>query len=179
MSYQQMNDAAALIKAGSGGLKVIPFGNGAERIFNNRVIGAGIMNMDYNMHTPAHIFRAAQEGIAFAFRYGTDIMKENNIFPAVVRAGKANMFLSDVFTEAFVNATGIPVELYDGDGSIGAALGAGMGAGIYHTPEEAFANRKPQKTIEPASEKEYDELYTIWKKTLLDTITKTNELCQF
>ncbi len=179
MSYQQMNDAAATVRPGSDGLQVIPFGNGAERIFNNQVIGAGMVNMDYNIHTPAHIFRAAQEGIAFAFRYGTDIMKENNIFPAVVRAGRANMFLSDVFTEAFVNATGIPVEQYDGDGSIGAALGAGIGAGIFSSPEEAFANRRPLKITEPTKEKEYDELYAIWKETLLNSITKTNELCQF
>lgn len=179
LNYQQMNDAAATVKPGSEGLKVIPFGNGAERMLGNQVIGGGILNLDYNIHTPGHLFRAAQEGIAFAFRYGTDIMKENNIFPSVVRAACANMFLSPVFTAAFVNSTGIPVELYEGDGSTGAALGAGIGAGIFTSAEEAFANRKPVKTVVPTHEKEYDELYAEWKETLLNTITKTNELCQF
>lgn len=179
LSYAQMNEAAARIAAGSDGLQVIPFGNGAERMFNNELIGAGILNMDYAVHTPAHLFRAAQEGIAFAFRYGTDILKENNILPSVVRAGKTNMFLSDVFTEAFVNSTGIPVELHEGDGSLGAAIGAGIGAGIYASAKEAFTNRKPLKTVEPQKEKLYDQLYAAWKETLLHTITKTNELCQF
>lgn len=179
LSYRQMNEAAAGIVAGSEGLQVIPFGNGAERMFCNQLIGAGILHMDYNVHTPAHIFRAAQEGIAFAFRYGTDILRENNISPSVVRAARANMFLSDVFTEAFVNATGIPVELYDGDGSLGAALGAGIGAGIYASAKEAFSGRAPLKTVLPHKQKLYDQLYAAWKETLLHTITKTNELCQF
>lgn len=179
LNYQQMNDAAASVKPGSEGLQVIPFGNGAERMLGNQVIGGGILNMDYNIHTPGHLFRAAQEGIAFAFRYGMDIMKENNIFPSIVRAGSANMFLSPVFTAAFVNSTGIPVELYEGDGSTGAALGAGIGAGIFTSAEEAFANRSPVRTVEPTDEKEYDQLYAVWKETLMNTITKKNELCQF
>ncbi|MGQ0740012.1 MAG: xylulokinase [Bacteroidota bacterium] len=179
MDYQQMNAAAATINPGSDGLQVIPFGNGAERMLNNKVPGAGIFNLDYNIHSVAHLFRAVQEGIAFAFRYGTDIMKENNIYPLVVRAGRANMFLSEVFTSAFVNSTGIPVELHDCDGSAGAALGAGIGAEIFKTTTEAFAKRKPLKTVEPKDEKRYGDLYVSWKETLLSTITKTNELCQF
>lgn len=179
LSYQQMNELAATIRPGSDGLRVIPFGNGAERMLGNQWPGAGFVNLDFNIHRNAHLFRAVQEGIAFAFRYGTDIMKENNIFPSVVRAGRSNMFLSPVFTGAFVNATGIPVELYEGDGSTGAALGAGIGAGIYATAEEAFAGRKPVQVVEPDAEKEHDALYAIWKETLLNTITKTNALCQF
>lgn len=179
MSYHQMNEAAAGISPGADGLQIIPFGNGAERMLGNQVTGAGIMNMDYNLHGPAHLFRAAQESIAYAFRYGMDIMKENNIFPSVVRAAQTNMFLSPVFTSSFVNATGIPVELYEGDGSVGAALGAGIGAGIYGSPEQAFAGRRPLMTIEPDQEKEYDRLYLKWKENLLNTITKKNELCQF
>jgi xylulokinase len=111
MSYEQMNEAAAHINPGSDGLQVIPFGNGAERMLGNQLPGGGLLNLDYNIHSSAHLFRAAQEGIAFAFRYGIDIMRENNIFPSIVRAGLANMFLSPVFTNAFVNTTGIPVEL--------------------------------------------------------------------
>jgi len=179
MSYEQMNEAAATIKPGADGLQVIPFGNGAERMLGNQLIGGGLLNLDYNIHSSAHLFRATQEGIAFAFRYGIDIMRENNIFPSVVRAGQANMFLSPVFTNAFVNATGIPVELYEGDGSIGAALGAGIGAGFYQSPKEAFEGRKALATIEPEPNTIYDDLYAKWKDTLMNTITKTNELCQF
>ncbi|MFZ9388510.1 MAG: xylulokinase [Chitinophagaceae bacterium] len=171
-TYTQMNEAAALVAAGSEGLRVIPFGNGSERMLGNRQTGAGILNLDYNIHSAGHIFRAVQEGIAFAFRYGTDILKENRIIPSVVRAGKANMFLSDVFIEAFVNSTGIPVELYEEDGSIGAALGAGIGAGIYHSAAEAFSNRSPIRFVEPTEKTIYNDLYENWKETLLNACLK-------
>jgi len=176
LGYGQMNEAASTIAPGSDDLQVIPFGNGAERMLNNRVIGAGILNLNNNIHTAAHLFRAVQEGIAFAFRYGTDIMKENNIYPSVVRAGRANMFLSGVFTEAFVNSTGIPVELHDCEGSTGAALGAGIGAGIFRNEGEAFARRKPLKTVEPTEEKRYNDLYLSWKESLLNIISKSGKL---
>ncbi len=109
---------------------------------------------------------AGQEGIAFAFRYGLDIMRENGMNPAVIRAGKANMFRSSVFASAFVNATNVPVELYNSDGSIGAALGAGIGAGIYRDGKEAFAGLRPVELIEPDKAAEYDALYGEWKNIL-------------
>ncbi|MGI4022884.1 MAG: xylulokinase [Janthinobacterium lividum] len=165
ISYQQMNDEARQIAAGSDGLLVLPFGNGAERMLNNRQFGAQINGIDVNRHNRAHIFRAVQEGIACAFRYGLDIMRENGMYPTVIRAGKANMFMSDIFTETFVNATGVPVELYKNDGSAGAALGAGIGAGIFASPEEAFNNMQPVQKIEPVN-KAFEPVYQQWKALL-------------
>ena len=151
---------------GSDGLFVLPFGNGAERMLQNKIVGAHIENIDLNKHTKAHIFRAVQEGMAFAFRYGLDIMRENNLHPTIIRAGKSNLFLSDVFVQSFVNTTGVPVELFSNDGSIGAALGAGVGAGIYKNFEEAFSQFKLVKKVEPTNTKLYEELYANWKKLL-------------
>jgi len=164
--YVSLNKEAALIRPGSGGLVVLPFGNGAERIFRNRIIGAHIQHIDLNQHGAAHIYRAGQEGIAFAFRYGLDIMREGGMNPSVIRAGRANMFLSSVFTEAFVNATQVPVELYDNDGSVGAALGAGIGAGIFRSGKEAFAGRKPLQRVDPGGAGEYEAWYNRWKEVL-------------
>jgi len=164
--YVSLNKEAAQIRPGSGGLVVLPFGNGAERIFRNRIIGAHIQHIDLNQHSSSHIYRAGQEGIAFAFRYGLDIMRAGGMNPSVIRAGRANMFLSSVFTEAFVNATQTPVELYDNDGSVGAALGAGIGAGIFRSGKEAFAGRKPLLRVDPESAGEYDGLYERWTETL-------------
>lgn len=166
LSYQQINDVAAQINPGSDGLMVLPFGNGAERMLNNKTIAAHIQQIDLNKHSNAHLFRAAQEGIAFAFRYGLDIMRSNQLQPSVIRAGKANMFLSKVFTDAFVNATGVSVELYNGDGSVGAAIGAGIGAKVYNDPKEAFQNFKPIETVHPTNTAWYDELYQQWKQLL-------------
>jgi xylulokinase len=164
--YTAMNELASAIAPGSDGLMVLPFGNGAERILNNKIVGAHISDINLNHHSQAHVIRAAQEGIAFAFRYGLDIMRSNGMQPSVIRAGRANMFLSNVFCDAFVDATGVPVELYNSDGSVGAALGAGIGAGYFTNPKEAFANHKKLQVIEPAQTKLYNELYEEWKLVL-------------
>jgi len=167
MSYQQVNDVAQTVPAGSDGLFILPFGNGAERMLCNQLVDAHIQHINLNLHTQAHLYRAAQEGIAFAFRYGLDIMRENGMNPQVIRAGKANMFLSDVFTEAFVNATNVPVEFYACDGSVGAAIGAGIGAGVYASQKDAFTNLKALKTVEPSKlSGTYNDLYGSWKGLL-------------
>jgi len=167
-NYNEMNLQASQIQAGSDGLFVLPFGNGAERIFENKIVGAHLLHIDLNKHSKAHIFRATQEGIVFSFRYGLDIMRENGIVPSVIRVGKANMFLSDLFVSSFVDATNVPVEMYENDGSVGAALGAGIGAGIFSSPGEAFSNLKLIKRINPSSNvKLYDELYGNWKQELM------------
>ena len=169
-TYQQMNSEAQTIKLGSDGLRILPFGNGAERMLNNKMVGVHFQNIDLNLHTRAHIFRAVQEGIAFAFRYGLDIMRGNGMNPSIIRAGKANLFLSDLFTETFVNATGVPVELYQNDGSVGAALGAGIGSKIYTSPQEAFSNMKAIQLVEPSA-KGYELIYQEWKALLDKQLT--------
>jgi xylulokinase len=166
MSYKKIDEAASKIPAGSNGLFILPFGNGAERMLNNKIIGCHFHGIDLNIHTRAHIFRAAQEGIAFAFRYGLDIMRENGMNPTVIRAGKSNMFLSPLFTEAFVNSTGVPVELYDSDGSVGAAIGAGIGAKAFANEQEAFSKMKRLQLVEPTNHEAYNTLYGEWKKVL-------------
>jgi xylulokinase len=174
-SYAELNKAAAGISPGSNGLLSLPFGNGAERMLNNRQIGAHFQNLDFNMHTDAHLVRAAQEGVAFAFRYGLDIMRENGIYPTVIRAAKANLFLSDVFTTSFVNSTGVAIEFYDGDGSYGAALGAGIGAGIYTNASEAFSNRNAVGCVEPNENNDLEELYQNWKVFLNEKLNSVTE----
>jgi xylulokinase len=164
--YVELNERALAVGPGSEGLMVMPFGNGAERIFANRIIGAQLLDIDLNTHGPAHVYRAGQEGIAFAFRYGLDIMRENGMSPSVIRAGRANMFLSPVFREAFVNATGVPVELYNSDGSVGAALGAGIGAGVFRDGKAAFAGLKPLEWIVPSKGGVYEDLYWRWREKL-------------
>jgi xylulokinase len=151
---------------------MLPFGNGPERMLNNKLVGAHFHNLDLNVHSVAHLVRAAQEGIAFAFRYGLDIMRENGMNPTIIRAGKANLFLSDVFVQSFVNVTGVPVELYQTDGSVGAALGAGVGIGFFQNPSDAFAARKSLKTIAPQNQKSLQSLYEDWKNLLNTQLQK-------
>jgi xylulokinase len=165
LTYEQMNIEAQKAPLGSDGLRILPFGNGAERMLNNKQVGAHLHNIDLNLHTSAHIFRAAQEGIACAFRYGLDIMRENGMNPTVIRAGKTNMFRSELFTQTFVNATGIPVEFYNNDGSLGAALGAGIGVEISSSQAEAFSKAEKVGFNEPNTDA-FEAIYQDWKTIL-------------
>lgn len=174
-TYDSLNAAASAVPIGSDGLMSLPFGNGAERMLNNKIINAHLHNLDFNVHSLGHLVRSAQEGIAFAFRYGLDIMKENGIEPSVIRAGKSNMFLSDVFTQSFVNATNVPVELHQSDGSVGAALGAGIGAGLF-CENDFFSAHKNIKLIEPTESKQYEEIYMRWKDLLRQQLQKRSEI---
>jgi xylulokinase len=172
LSYKQMNEEATRAPLGSDGLRILPFGNGAERMLNNKQVGAHIHCINLNLHSPAHIFRAAQEGIAAAFRYGLDIMRENGMSPSIIRAGKANLFLSELFAQTFADFTGVPVELYQNDGSVGAAIGAGIGAGIYKDAQEAFTQMKPVQLVEPSGQN-IQPIYDEWKALLLEQLAKT------
>ena len=171
-TYASLNEAAANVGVGADGLISLPFGNGAERMLNNQIVGGHFYNLDFNIHTTGHLVRAVQEGIAFSFRYGLDIMRENGINPTVIRAGKANLFLSDIFSQSFANANNVAVEFYEGDGSFGAAIGAGIGAGVYPDAVAASQNRKPVSVVRPENTSQYDELYEQWKRTLLQQLNK-------
>jgi xylulokinase len=76
------------------------------------------------------------------------------------------MFLSDVFTECFVNTLNVPVEIYNCDGSIGAAIGAGIGAKIYTCPKEAFRHFTPERLVEPDKNNNYNDYYSNWLQLL-------------
>lgn len=168
ISYSEMNDMMASVPIGSEGVTIIPFGNGAERVLENREIGCSIHGINFNKHGKAHIMRAAQEGIVFSFCYGMEIMQQMGMDIRKIHAGKANMFLSDIFRNTLAGVSGATIELYETDGSVGAAKGAGMGCGIYKDNNEAFASLKKLSVIEPDEKhrSEYLEAYTLWKEKL-------------
>lgn len=172
LSYAEMNALAAKVPAGAEGLRVLPFGNGAERIFENKTLGAQFSNLDLNRHGAAELFKGITEGIAFSFRYGLDIMRENGLEATKIKAGHANLFLSEVFQRDFVEATGLSVDLYDNDGSVGAALGAGLGSGYFKHTHEAFGGLKQIRSIAPTKENKYEELYQNWKEILTTKLNK-------
>jgi xylulokinase len=168
MSYEEMDECIKTVPIGSQGLSVLPFGNGAERILNNSEIHCNIEGLDFSIHKKAHVLRAAQEGIVFAFKYGIDIMKEMGIPIEVIHAGFANMFMSPVFCETLAGVSGATIELYNTDGSVGSAKGGGMGIGIYKDHNEAFASLEKIKVVEPDASKtsQYIDAYNLWKERL-------------
>jgi xylulokinase len=169
LSYNDMNDMAQKVAPGAEGMSILPFGNGAERMLGNKDTGARIAGLNFNIHSNAHLFRAAQEGIAYSFRYGLDIMNEVGIDPKIIRAGEANMFLSKVFREVLSTVTGTVIHLCNTDGSIGSARGAGIGCGYYKSEKEAFNGLVTVGITEPDKSRSaaYEEAYLNWKNLLL------------
>ncbi|BDD01726.1 xylulokinase [Persicobacter psychrovividus] len=168
LSYPEMNELASSVAIGAEGLSILPFGNGAERVLENANPGASIHGLDFNRHGKGQLLRAAQEGIVFSFYYGMEVMQEIGIDPKVIRAGKANMFLSPIFRDTLAGVSGAPIELYATDGSRGAAMGAAYGHGHFASFDEAFASTEKLGLIEPntAMSAQYQEAYQRWKALL-------------
>ena len=174
-TFSDLNQLAEASLPGANGLIAYSYGNGAERSLGNRYLGASLSNIDLNRHTREDIARAAQESIVYALKYGFDVMSQLGLEPSVIRAGTGNMFQSKLFSQIFVDVIGCELELYDTDGSMGAARGAGLGAGIYRSPEEAFQDLQKISVFGPSPESAgtYNGHYSSWKRGLEELIEKT------
>ena len=172
LSYTDMNAMAEQVPIGSEGVSIIPFGNGAERVLENRETGCSIHGLNFNKHGKAHLMRAAQEGIVFSFCYGMEIMRDMGMNIRRIHAGRANMFLSPIFAKTLASVSGATIELLETDGSVGAAKGAGIGCGIYRDSDEAFASLRKLMVIEPDTAEAYAEAYARWKEILLASVGK-------
>jgi xylulokinase len=172
-SYSALNTSAAAVDIGSNGVRCFPFGNGAERVLNNVDLKAHFSGINFNVHSKDTLVRAAQEGIAFAFRFGLDIMRSIGMNVRVIRAGSANLFQSEVFKTAFVNTCDVELELYNTDGSLGAARGAGIGAGLF-SEQSAFKNLSVivKQSPNTAMQEKYHAVYETWKIELDSIISR-------
>jgi len=167
LSYTTMNELAATAPQGADGLRIYPFGNGAERILTNRDIGAQICGVQFNRHSRAHLLRAAQEGIAFALWYGMKTMQQIGICFETIRAGHTNMFLSPLFVQTLSTLSGATIELYNTDGAQGAARGAAIGAGLI-SEAEAFAALQIVQRVKPniTQLSDLQDFYVYWEAGL-------------
>lgn len=167
-SYETMNAGAEVIPLGAEGIRCYPFGNGAERILENKNPGGHIMGLDFNRHNKYHLARAAQEGIVFSLIYGAEIMQEMGLSLVRVRAGHANMFLSNLFAQTFSNCSDCPLELYNSDGAVGAARAAGYGVNYYPQIKDCFRGMEVVRRIEPEKNRSnlVREIYGEWRDGL-------------
>lgn len=170
LSYNDMNKLAAQSEIGAKGISIIPFGNGAERVLENKDVNCSIHGINFNIHDKKDILRAAQEGIVFSYQYGMEVMKDMGMDIRLIRAGYANMFLSPLFSQTLASISGTTIELFNTDGSAGAAKGAGMGLGIYASNDEAFASLKKLSVVAPEANKasQYKEAYEKWKSLICE-----------
>lgn len=172
LSYDEMNQMAETVPVGSNGLVVLPFGNGCERMLENQDLGCSMHGLNFNVHTRVHMLRAVQEGIAYAFVYGMEMMQGMGMRISKIRAGQANLFLSPLFRQTLADVSGATIELCDTDGAAGAARGAGIGAGIYRDVREAMSTLRILKVIEPKGTQASCEAYKQWK-AVLETVLKS------
>ncbi|MDR2556189.1 MAG: carbohydrate kinase [Bacteroidales bacterium] len=173
ISYNEMNELASQSPVGSRGLSIIPFGNGAERVLQNKETNCSFHGINFNIHSQADLLRSAQEGIAFSFQYGMEVMKDMGMDISVIRAGNTNMFLSSLFRQTLANISGATIELYDTDGALGAARGAGIGSKVYKNSAEAFATLNRITVVSPQREhqQEYEQAYCAWRDILKQRIS--------
>jgi len=172
-SYEGMNEKANQIEIGSDGLVIIPFGNGAERMFNNKNIGAQFCNLNLNKHTNHHIYRAALESIAFSFVYGIEILKNDNTKINVIKAGNDNLFRSKIFSNTVSTLIDQKIEIYNTTGSIGAARAAGLIDGDFNKFEKNITSNDHVKTFSPNQDKKaYIRAYENWKRELNRILNK-------
>ena len=164
-SYKEMDEKSEVIND-SRGLKFYPFGNGTERLFNNKNIGSHLVGLNFNTHNHSHIIRSTLEGIAFSMTYGIELLREFGVSVNTVRVGNANLFLSKLFRDAFVNSANVKLQLYDTNGSEGAARGAALGSGFYNTEKDAFSKLKMIKEIHPIKGEDHMREYVNWKNFL-------------
>ncbi len=170
-SYDEMNDLAESIPIGSDGVTIHPFGNGAERMLDNKVLGTQLSNLNLNNHTKAHLCRAALEGIAFSFVYGMEIMTSDGIAPKVIRAGNDNLFRSNIFSNTVATLIGQEIEIYNTTGAIGAARACQLHNGNFKAFGEQIMNNDYVMGFKPSDEKEaYQNAYKNWKNKLQQLI---------
>ena len=166
-SYEKMNEMASKISVGSDGISVIPFGNGAERMLNNKNIGTQICNINLNKHSHGHLYRSSLEGIAFSFMYGVEILKNDNAPISVLRAGNDNLFRSKIFANTVATLIGHEIEIYNTTGAFGAARASAILNGDIETFRKAITKNDHVMTFLPLKNKsEYEDAYLRWKKDL-------------
>ena len=168
VSYEEINHLADEIKIGSGDIAFLPFGNGAERMLSNKELGSSFSGLNFNIHNKKHLVRSVVEGVAFSFYYGINILKELSVNPKVIRAGMTNMYLSKIFRDTISTLSGAVIQLYNTDGSLGAARAAAYGAGFYASFNEAFKGLECLMTVEPdiQNKDQYLSAYNNWLREL-------------
>jgi xylulokinase len=172
LTYNQMEEMASGVAIGAEGLSILPFGNGAERMLANRTLGARVSGLDFNRHERRHFYRAALEGVAFAFVYGIEAMREMGIPIRKLRVGNDNLFQSRIFSDTIATLVGAEIEVCATTGAVGAAKAAGVAAGIFDSVEEAMQGGEVVGRFEPKSAVEaYQAAYQQWSGLLKSAIT--------
>jgi xylulokinase len=168
VGYEKLNEMAQQAPIGSNGLQVFPFGNGAERMLDNKIVNGHISNINFNIHDNNHMVRATLEGIAFAMIYGIEILKNDGVDIENLKVGNDNLFLSDVFSKTIADTLGISIQMLEATGAEGAAKAS------ISNPHQTQNNDNINitKTIKPNPKLQVESIASFekWKTQLLNNI---------
>lgn len=136
-SFEIFNKLAQTINAGSDGLIFLPYMAGERSpIWNHNAKGV-FFGLDFEK-TKGHMIRSMMEGVAFSLKHNLDVAKEIGVDVSVLMAvgGAAN---SSVWTQIKSDVCSKEIIVPDSDmaTTLGAALLAGVGVGVYKDFEDA------------------------------------------
>jgi len=175
-SYNDLERMISSVPINSDGLMVFPFGNGAERMFQNQDIGSRVTHLNLNRHGKGHMFRASLEGIAFSFIYGIEILKEIGMDVSKIKVGNDNLFQSNVFAKTISSVLGCEIEMLNATGAVGAAKAGAVGAGIFQKIEEAVGAQTVVHTYAPSADaSQHIAGYGTWKSELQNVLNSKRE----
>ena len=167
LSFAQMSSLAESTPAGSGGVTFLPYMAGERSpIWNPNACGV-FFGLNFGT-TRGQMIRACMEGVAYALRHNLETAESAGARAETLRSmgGSAN---SRIWTQIKADVTGRNIEVPASDTAttLGAAILAGVGTGVWNSFEEAARQTVSVKTRyapDPAVKAVYDRGYETYRK---------------
>ena len=136
-AYAQFSSEAGALEPGADGLIFLPYLAGERTPHMDPAARGAFIGLSYH-HTRGHLARAVMEGVAFALRQALELSLAlgGEVSTIIAAGGGAE---SDVWRQIQADVFGLPLQqtLLPEQAGVGAALLAGVGAGVYPTIEAA------------------------------------------
>ncbi len=166
-AYPRLSAEAAIIPPGADGLIFLPYLSGERTPHMDALARGSFIGLSAH-HTRGHLARAVMEGVTFALREAFEISREMGVVASTLIAAGGAME-SDVWRGIQADVFGVPLQrtLLKEQASVGAALIAGVGAGVYRDLGEACVRTVQYGEItEPnaANHARYDSLYAHFRE---------------
>ncbi len=134
--YDLCNDLASATRPQEANIVFLPFLFGSNAAPDAKACLLGLAGW----HTRAHVVRAIYEGVVFGHRAHVDrLLRHRGPFQSIRLTGGAAR--SRPWVQVFADCFQMPVEVPAGEelGALGAAMCAGVAAGVFHDWQEAVA----------------------------------------
>ena len=164
-AYELIAREAETVAPGAEGLLFLPYLSGERTPHPDPLARGAFVGLTVR-HTKAHMARAVLEGVSYGLRDSLEIMKSMGVSIGNVRASGGGA-KSSVWRQIQADIFGFPLSTIaiDEGPSLGAALLAGVGAGIYDSVEEACSAvvkvSRGASVIEENA-RVYDEYYRVY-----------------